>query len=131
MTDTTPTDSENIRFILGAFGDNEALLDETEIQHALLLYPDSWRLAAAHIADSLASRALNNPTSFTLTGLMQVSWADRARSWANIAKSLRAEVAASEAVDGILGGVTSIQLTREAEGVYAEYSPRRMKGLRR
>jgi hypothetical protein len=131
MTDTTPTDSENIRFILGAFGDNEALLDETEIQHALLIYPDSWRLAAAHIADSLASRALNNPTSFTLTGLMQVSWADRAKSWSNIAKSLRAEVAAAEEAEGVLGGVTSVQLSREAVGQYPEYSPRRMKGLQR
>lgn len=83
-------DATLIRFALGASGDNAGLLDDAEIELALDTYED-WRLAAATIAEALAARAINDPASFALTGVMAVSWADRAKSWMSIARSLREE----------------------------------------
>ena len=57
---------------------------------ALLLDVSNWRLAAAGMARSLAARAINRPSSFTSSGDITVSWADRASSWLKVANALEA-----------------------------------------
>lgn len=128
--DTSPSIYDNIRFTLGATGDNAGLVLDDEIDNALSLYSE-WRLAAAFIADSLAARAINDPSSFAAPGDLSVSWGDRAKAWMNIAKRLREEV--REATDQAQGpiGIQAVQLYREAKQHEPEYSRRRMKGLRR
>ncbi len=116
MTDFTPTTEENIRFILGATGANSTLLTALEIDHAMVLYPTNWRLAAAFIAEALAARAINDPTSFALAGTLNVSWADRAKTWKSIANSLRDEAAydISQGLEPM--GLQSSLLKREEVG---------------
>lgn len=111
MASEAPSDAERIRYILGAVGDLEAVLTEDEIANALLLYPD-WRLAGAYIAESLASRAINDPNSFSLTGLLSVSWGDRAKLWQAQAKQLRADYKA-EADQEQARGIQVVALRRE------------------
>src|SRR5690606_17519904 len=96
------TDERHIRFSLGAVGPNEALVTTAEMDTALELYPD-WRLAAAFIADSLAARAISDPSSFSIPSEMSVSWPDRSKSWRETAKTLRKEVQAEQLAEGPVG----------------------------
>jgi len=115
---TSPTLEDNIRLILGASGTNAALLTGLEIDHALTLYP-SWRLGAAFLAEMLAARALNDPMSFHLSGVLIVSWADRAKTWMSIAKQLRSEEQRAIDMAAAPMGMTTILLEREE----ASYDP--------
>lgn len=83
----------NIRYILGAVGGFATIVSDDEIRFAMETYPSDWRLAAAFMADSLASRAITDPSSFSLTSVMSVSWANRAEEWRKLAVSLRSEAA--------------------------------------
>ena len=91
------SDAESIRFVLGATGENAGLLTDTEIDQAVVLYPQSWRLAAAALAERLAALAAQRrqPVSFTATGEMSVSWADDVAKWQSIAKRLKEEHASA------------------------------------
>lgn len=111
MASTAPTDAERIRYVLGATGALEGVLTDAEIESALLAYTD-WRLAGAYIADALASRAINDPQSFTLTGTMSVSWGDRAKMWQSQAKMLRDDYRASETAE-VAKGMQVVALRRE------------------
>lgn len=114
MASTAPSDSERIRYILGAVGALESVLTDAEIDDALALYED-WRLAGAYIADSLASRAINDPNSFTLTGTLSVSWGDRAKMWQSQAKTLRDDYRASETQE-VAMGLQVVELRRQMYG---------------
>jgi hypothetical protein len=117
---------ETIRYILGATGSMAGLVTDQEITDALAVYPSDWRLAAAYIADSLSSRAINDPESFALTGVMNVGWGDRAASWSRLAAKLRTQVA-EEAGDNTIGPVQATMLRREFRNAEpAEYSRRRL-----
>ncbi|MDQ3540263.1 MAG: hypothetical protein M3440_06200, partial [Chloroflexota bacterium] len=74
-------------------GDPGTFFPDVDYVDALTLYADR-RLAAAWLADQLAARAINQPTSFTATGDLSVSWADRAKGWERLAIRLRQQVAA-------------------------------------
>lgn len=123
---STPSIEQQIRYILGAYGDTASLLSEQEIADALVLYPQDWRLAAAYIAESLSNRAVNDPSSFTLAGVMTVSWASRGASWAATAKRLREAYAEDEANANPLGSLQSRMLKRGTAPVVEEFTrPRR------
>lgn len=113
-----PTDSERMQFLLGDVDRVTPFLTDQEYADALAFYPD-WRLATAYLADSLASRAINSPTSFSATGDMSVSWTDRARAWRLLAKSLR-----DDAAVGVGPSMTVTAMTRQdiSVGAGAEYS---------
>lgn len=53
----------------------------------------NWRLAAAAMARSFASRAINDPTSFSAPGDLSVGWTNRANEWLRIAAALEADAA--------------------------------------
>ena len=124
-------DATLIRFTLGATGTNAGLLSDDEVTTATQLYTD-WRLAAASLAEQLAAKAINNPSSFGLTGTMQVSWTDRAKSWMAIAKNLREEAAR---LDTVASGPVGMQVTLlQREFVRSEdeeYTPSRVRSLER
>lgn len=129
MTDpiTMPTPVEQVRFALGATGDFASLVTEEEIEFALASYPADWRLAAGYLASNLASRAINDPESFTLTGTMSISWPDRAAAWRSTAWNLRQEAAqiAKQAAAPVSIHRTQLQ-RRQLDIQHAEYSrPRR------
>lgn len=120
-----PTNSERMQFLLGDVDRVNPFLTDQEYADALAFYPD-WRLATAYLADSLASRAINSPTSFTATGDMSISWTDRARAWRSLAQSLRDEVAS-----GAGPSMSVIAVTRRdaVSGGDAEYSRARYRLL--
>lgn len=106
----TATAIENIRFSLGLIGDSATLISDTEIERYITLYPAEWRLAAAALADALAARAINAPTSFGVPGRLTVSWASRAQLWLNVAKQLRLAVQQDDAAAASTGvGVTQLR----------------------
>ena len=116
---------ESIRYILGAVGPLEGIISDEEITDALLVYPSDWRLAAAYIADSLASRAINDPESFGLTGVLTVSWGDRAAAWSRLSARLRTDVA-EDTASSQLGAIQVTRLRREfLNADPAEYSQAR------
>lgn len=117
---------ENVRFALELIGDNAALILDSEIERYLGMYPSDWRLAAAALADALAVRAINRPTSFTAVGQMGITWADRANSWMKVAKALREQVLAEDKLAAESGTVSVIQLTRIGIAIEEpEYTRRR------
>lgn len=106
----TSSKIENVRFTLALIGESAGLVTDAEILTQLEMYPADWRLGAAALADHLASRAINRPTSFAATGKMSVTWADRAKAWRATADSLRKQVKADDALSIDLGVVGSAQL---------------------
>lgn len=123
-------DERNIRFSLGAVGANVGLITEEEMDAALEMYPD-WRLATAWIADSLAVRAINQPTSFSVPDAMSISWGDRASVWRQTARTLRQEVVLEQASAGPVGlQVTQLMRQPIAEDDQ-EYTSPRWKGMNR
>lgn len=69
-----------------------------------------WRLAAAALARSLASRAINQPNSISSPGDGSLSWGDRAAAWLRIAAELEAE--ASRLGVGSGGGLWVAEVER-------------------
>jgi hypothetical protein len=117
---------ESIRYILGAVGPLAGIISDEEITDALLVYPTDWRLAAAYVADSLASRAINDPESFGLTGVLTVSWGDRAAAWSRLSAQLRTQVAEDSVNNGSIGAIQVTRLRREfLNAEPAEYSQAR------
>lgn len=94
MTDTGVSLTDpltSVRYVLGLTGDMATLITDEEINAALAEYPNEWRFAAAFIATHLAAKALNDPTSFSLSSVMSISWPDQAAAWRSIAYNLRLE----------------------------------------
>lgn len=119
---------QQIRRILGAVGEYESLIAESEIDEAIASYPTDWRLAAAFIADGLAARAIHDPKSFGLDGVMTVSWGDRAKLWMETAARLRKAVQDDQSNTGNLPGMSVAIFKRESSVVEGEYSlPRRRR----
>jgi hypothetical protein len=87
-----PTSLDKMRDVLGDTSLTAPFAPD-ETYTAYLAENTNWKLAAAAMARSFASRAINRPTSFTAVGDVAVSWADRAQSWLRIAASLEAQVA--------------------------------------
>ncbi len=84
---------DDVLWMQRTLGDPGTFFPDVDYVDALTLYADR-RLAAAWLADQLAARAINQPTSFTATGDLSVSWADRAKGWERLAIRLRQQVAA-------------------------------------
>jgi hypothetical protein len=130
-----PTDAENVRFVLGATGDNASLLTDTEIEHAIVLYPLSWRLAAAALAERLAALATQKrqPVSFSAAGEMSVSWADDAAKWQSIAKRLKEEHAQAIAYEAAPVGMQVHSMAYKADPEQPEFTVNRTRygGLKR
>lgn len=87
----------------------------------------SWRLAAAAMARSFASRAINDPSSFGATGDMTVSWNDRSSAWLKIAQSLEADAARIEPARGGFWTAKLVRgdLAQRDEGEYSMELKRR------
>ena len=87
------TDIDRMREVLGDTDVQNPLAEDETYQAKLILASGSWKLAAASMARSFASRAINDITSFSAGGDISVSWADRASAWLKLATSLEAEAA--------------------------------------
>lgn len=105
----------NIRYVLGLTGDMATLISDEEIILAIEEYPHEWRFAAAMIATHLAAKALNDPSSFSLSGVMSISWPDQAAAWRSIAYNLRLEANQLEKKRFVPTGIQQTQLQREQQ----------------
>lgn len=130
------TDADLMRFKVGdsvvgldASGTEQALRPDAEYLALLALHGD-WRLAAADMAESLASQYAQEPDSFSASGDMSVSWKERVKQWQWLAQTLRSEVAAEvAATSGIISvGTTrfdAVKWQQEYRDPFARYSSRR------
>ena len=84
------TDRDWMRQRLGDTDDAAPIVPDATYD-AYLADAGSWRLAAAALARSLASAAVNRPRSLTGEGVGAISWGDRAAAWLKIAAELEAE----------------------------------------
>lgn len=121
---------DRIRMIVGdTTGDpsTEFFLDES--YDAVISQHTNWKVAAAVMAEGVAVKIEQDPSSFTAVGDMSVSWNDRTRMLREVAKRLRTEAAAEDlATDN---KVVSEALIRPGSGSAAEYVPSRYSRLRR
>lgn len=129
------TPAENVRFVLGATGENAGILTPEEIDQALEMYPQSWRLAAAAIADRFAALAAQRrrPISFSATGDMSVSWTDDVKKWQDIALRLKQEHDRETDADNAPVGLQSRSMAYRQDIDPPEYAPRRSRygGMKR
>lgn len=126
MTDLYGVPPEQyIRNLFGANGDMAGLLTDKEIADALVMYGGNWRLAASNIAMSLASRAQNDPKSFSLAGVMSVDLGDKADLWYRIGRSLLQENEQMTKAEYRPEGLRVTQLRRGTAKVTQEYTVRR------
>lgn len=105
--------ARRIRFRLNDTDPENPLISDEELATAMSNYPD-WRLAAASLADMLALRERNRPTSFQVSGEFGIAWTDRAKMWSSIAAALRREVADEQRANQSMSSITSRQLTRDS-----------------
>lgn len=129
------TPAENVRFVLGATGENAGILTPEEVDQALEMYPQSWRLAAAAIADRFAALAAQKrrAISFSATGDMSVSWADDVKKWQDIALRLKQDHEREQVVENAPMGLQAHSLAFRQDIEPPEYAPRRSRygGLKR
>ena len=85
------TDRDWMRSRLGDTDDAAPFAPDETYDAYLAAADDNWRLAAAALARSLASTAVNRPRSISLAGDPAISWGDRAAAWLQIAAELEAE----------------------------------------
>lgn len=107
---------DDLLWMQRTLGDPGTFFPEGDYTEALTLYVDR-RLATAWLADRLAARAINQPTSFTAVGDMAVGWADRAKGWERLAVRLRQQVALESS-----GGFGFAEPDRIETVIRAEYS---------
>lgn len=124
------TDRDRIRLITGdTTGDPVQEFFPDRTYDATLAMYSTWKLAAAAMAEAVAVKIEQDPSSFTAVGDVAVGWSDRTRSLRAQAVRLRQE-AMSET--SLLGTVVSIQATRAGRGSEGlEYSPRSYRRLER
>lgn len=125
-----PTTLDRIRMIVGDTSsdvDTELFPDET--YNATIAEHTNWKLAAAAMADAVAVKIEQDPTSFTAVGDMSVGWSDRTRSLRATASRLRDEAGAEDAP--VNNTVVSVPLTRGTSSGNGEYRDNRYSRLRR
>lgn len=128
---TLPTTLDRIRLLVGDTSDDEATeLFPDDTYTAEIERHANWKLAAATMAEAVAVKIEQDPTSVNIPGEVAVGWQDRTRSLRATAARLRAEAAAEGAA--VTHGITSVGLTRAGTGDMAEYrDTRAFRGLRR
>lgn len=108
--DTLPTDLDKARALLGDTSSTELLTDD-HIEAVLALYP--FNSAVAFMAEGLAARFAQNPSSVALPSGLSVSWSERVKYWKGLAEQMRS------------GGVTSsgaFSRTPTRTDGYADYA---------
>lgn len=126
---TLPTTLDRIRLIVGdTSNDADAEIFPDTVYTATIAEHDNWKLAAAAMAEAVAVRIEQDPTSVSFPQDMAVGWTDRTRSLRATAARLRAEAAAEDAA--LLGAVRSVALVRGGSAT-SEYRPSAYRGLRR
>lgn len=95
-----PTPLDRMRDALGDIDVEAPLAPDETYMTRLNDAGGSWRLAAAAMARSFASRAISEPSSFTATGDMSVSWNNQAATWLKIAQALEADAARENQAEG-------------------------------
>lgn len=127
---TLPTTLDRIRLIVGdTSNDPETEIFPDTVYTATIAEHDNWKLAAAAMAEAVAVKIEQDPTSVSFPQDLSVGWTDRTRSLRATATRLRAEAAAEDAA--LLGAVRSVALTRGGS-VASEYRPGDdYRGLRR
>lgn len=85
------TDRDWMRSRLGDTDDAAPFAPDETYDAYLAAADDNWRLAAAALARSLASTAINRPSSLSAPDEGSISWNDRAAAWLKIAAELEAE----------------------------------------
>lgn len=85
------TDRDWMRNRLGDTDDAAPIVPDATYDAYLAAADDNWRLAAAALARSLASTAINRPNSLNGANIGSISWGDRAAQWLKIAAELEAE----------------------------------------
>ena len=126
-----PTTLDRIRLIVGDTSDDlatELFPDETYTA-TIAEYGASWKIAAAVMAEAVAVRIEQDPTSFTAQGDMSVGWSDRTRSLRDTAARLRREAAAEDATGSNV--LTSVALGRDGTVGRGEYRATAYARLRR
>lgn len=108
---TLLTPRDRIRHAIGdmqftALDTTGALRQDEEYDAVMGLYLD-WRIAAAVMAESLASEYAQAPDSFSASGDMSVSWKDRISTWLQTARQMRSEVAAESSATSAYSLVSS------------------------
>lgn len=106
-----PSMLDRIRLITGDTGGDEAAEYFSDVTYeAAIVEHENWKLAAAFMADAVAVKIEQDPTSYTATGDFAVSWTDRTRSLRSQAIRLRQEAAIEDAAG--TAGVISVALSR-------------------
>ncbi len=87
--DTLVTTLDRVRFLLGDTSNNAAteLLTDDHIEAVLALY--SYNSAVAFMAEGLAARFAQSPTSVSLPSGLSVAWSARVASWLGLAERMR------------------------------------------
>lgn len=115
------SDLDRMRDILGDVDVDNPLSPDVTYLARLQQAGGSWKLAAASMARSFASRAINKMSSFSATGDMSISWNNRANDWLKLAQALEAEEAASQSPVGE-NHIWSTDVVRGDRNIRAEYS---------
>lgn len=108
--DTLPEDRDKARFLLGDTASTELLADDL-YDVVLALYP--FNSAVAFMAEGLAARFAQNPSSVSLPSGLAVSWSERVKYWKGLAAQMRS------------GGVTAsgaFSRTPTRSDGYADYA---------
>src|SRR6476661_5671709 len=108
--DTLPTDLDKARFLLGDTSASELLTDD-HIEAVLGLYP--FNSAVAFMAEGLAARFAQNPSSVSLPSGLSVAWSERVKQWKALAQQMRD--------GGIVGSAAFSHTPTRADG-YATYA---------
>ena len=126
---TIPTTLDRIRLIVGDTSSDPATeLFPDETYTATIAMYTNWKLAAAAMAEAVAVKIEQDPTSFTAVGDMSVGWSDRTRSLRDTASRLRMEAGAED----VPVGNTIVAVALERGGASGgEYRDSRYARLRR
>jgi hypothetical protein len=123
---TLPTVRDQIRLIVGDTSDDAAVefFPDDTYDATITANEDSWKLAAAAMAEAVAVKIEQSPGSLSSDG-DSISWQDRTRSLRAVAAQYRKEAIADAAS---AAGITSVALSRD--GVASgEYRTERYRGL--
>jgi hypothetical protein len=86
--ETLATDLDIARFTLGDTDSANVLLSNEHITATIALYTP-LNVAVALMAEGLAARYAQKPSSVGLPSGLSVSWSERVKFWLNLAKRLR------------------------------------------
>lgn len=111
--DTLPTDLDKARMLLGDTSNDSSteLLTDDHIDAVLGLY--SFNSAVAFMAEGLAARFAQDPSSVSLPSGLSVAWSERVKYWKGIAQQMRD--------GGVVGGGAFSHTPTRSDG-YATYA---------